>query len=63
MASYRIDLTDEQEEFLDLYLSVHPLPPPNKREDYPGLIAKNFINSMMKRRDEFEALKKKIEEV
>jgi hypothetical protein len=47
-------LTEEQEKFLDIYLKVCPLRPEHKREDYPALIATNFITSMMKRRSEFE---------
>ena len=45
---YSINLTKEQEKFLDKYLKDHPLRPEHKRRDYPGLIAKNFINSMIK---------------
>lgn len=51
---YEVELTEEQENFLDIYLYVHPLRSEHKREDYPGLIAHNFINSMMRRRGEFE---------
>lgn len=49
-----VELTDEQEEFLDIYLAVCPLRPEHKREDYPAVIATNFINSMMKRKEEFK---------
>jgi len=50
---YKVVLDDEQEKFLDIYLTVNKLRPEHKREDYPGLIATNFINSMMKRKNEF----------
>ena len=46
---YTIELNDEQEKFLDMYLKLFPLRPEHKREDYPGLIPKNFINSLMDR--------------
>jgi len=47
-------LTKEMEEFLDIYLIVCPLRPEHKREDYPALVATNFISSMMKRKDQFQ---------
>jgi hypothetical protein len=55
---YEISLTEEQEKFLDLYLKIYPLRPEHKREDYPGLIANNFINSQMKRIEELKAVYK-----
>jgi len=51
---YVIELNDQQEKFLDIYLAVCPLRAEHTRQDYPGLIANNFINSMMKRQHEFE---------
>ncbi len=62
MAKYEITLSDEQESFLDIYLKVCPLRPEHTRKDYPGLIANNFINSMLKRRDEFEKRYKQLKE-
>jgi len=53
MGRYYIDLTDEQEKFVTLYLAVFKLRPEHTRADYPGLISLNFINGMMKRRHEF----------
>lgn len=53
MATYTITLNDRQEKFLDLYLVLFELREGDNREDYPGLIANNFINSMMKRTPEF----------
>jgi hypothetical protein len=55
---YEIELTDEQEHFLDLYLQVNPLRPEHTRAIYPGLIVHNFINSMMKRSNEFRGMYK-----
>lgn len=53
MGKYVIILNDEQEDFLDCYLDVNPLREEHKREDYPRLVVCNFINSMMKRKNEF----------
>ena len=53
---YEIELTNEQEKFLDLYLTVYPLREEHKREDYPSVIANNFINSMMKRENEIRGV-------
>lgn len=58
MAEYKIILSDEEERFLDLYLAVCPLRQEHTREDYPGLIARNFISSMMKRINEFKGIYK-----
>jgi hypothetical protein len=52
MGEYKIILDDEQEKFLDLYLATFPLRPCHTREQYPGLIARNFINSMTSRKEE-----------
>ena len=49
-----VKLNEEQEKFLDIYLAVCPLRPEHKRDDYPAVVATNFINSMMKRKDEFQ---------
>ena len=63
MGRYFVDLSEEQEAFLDVYLDVNPLRPGDTRQDYPGLVAKNFINSMMKRQVEFTArFEKKVKE-
>lgn len=56
MSEYKIVLTEEMEDFLDLYLEVNRLRPEHARKDYPGVIAHNFITAMMKRRLEFEGL-------
>lgn len=53
MAKHTIELTEEQELFLDIYLAVCPLREGHYREDYPGIVANNFINSMMKREPQF----------
>lgn len=53
MGLYFIWLNKRQEKFLDLYLAVRPLRPGHKRRHYPGLIANNFINSMMKYKEKF----------
>jgi len=53
MGGYKVILNTEEEKFLDLYLKVCPLREEHTREDYPGLIAHNFIGSMMKRKNEF----------
>ena len=53
MGEYKLLLDDEAENFLDLYLTIFPLREGHTREMYPGLIANNFINSMMKRKHEF----------
>lgn len=58
MGVYKIVLTDEQEKFLNLYLHLHPLREGHARADYPGLIANNFINGMMKRWNEFRGVYK-----
>lgn len=51
---YLIDLNPDQEEFLDKYLAVANFK--HRREEYPGLVINNFINSMIKRRgDEVKA--------
>ncbi len=51
--TYTITLDDETEKFLDLYLTLRPLRPEHSRDEYPGLIAQNFIGSMRKRESEF----------
>ena len=48
MGLYFIWLNKRQETFLDLYLTVRPLRSGHKRRHYPGLVANNFINSLMK---------------
>jgi len=58
MGLYWCWLTKKQERFLDLYLTVRPLRPGHKRRHYPGLIAKNFINSMLAREDKFKEVYK-----
>jgi len=58
MAEYKVILSDEVERFLDLYLKIHPLRSEHTRADYPSLIANNFINSMMKRTNEFKGVYK-----
>lgn len=47
---YEVILPDKIERFLDWYLKEHPLRPEHTRNDYPGLVITNFINSMMKRK-------------
>ena len=59
MGKYEVMLTNEQERFLDLYLKVCPLREEHTRKDYPGLIANNFINSMMKRKVDFLVMHRK----
>ena len=58
MAKYSIELDDVQEEFLDMYLQTFPLREGFERKDYPGLIAKNFINSLISRREEVKSMYK-----
>lgn len=58
MSEYKIILSDEVEQFLDLYLKVYPLRSEHHRTDYPSLIVHNFINSMMKRTNEFKGVYK-----
>ena len=53
---YKVELDEEQERFLDLYLATFPLREGHTREMYPGLIAKNFINGMMARREEIKRI-------
>ena len=60
MGLYFIWLTKTQEKFLDLYLTVKPLRPEHRRRHYPGLVAKNFINSMMAREKELREIYKKL---
>ena len=55
---YYIELDDDAERFLDLYLATFPLREGHTREIYPGLIAQNFINSMMARREEIKRVYK-----
>jgi len=55
---YEIELNEEQEKFLELYLSVYPLREEHTKKDYPGIIAKNFIMSMMKRENEIKGIYK-----
>lgn len=56
---YVVILDDKQEDFVKLYLSVSNLRQGHTKNMYPGLIAKNFINAMMKRRPQFEAMYEK----
>lgn len=58
MAKYTIELNEEQEKFIQLHLTLHPLREEHKREDYPRLIIHNFINSLMKRKSEFMGIYK-----
>ena len=53
---YLINLNKKQEKFLDMYLKLYPLRKEHKRRHYPGIVAKNFINSLIKREDEFKKL-------
>lgn len=53
---YEIELSPEEEQFLDLYLSLYPLREGHMRKDYPGLIAHNFIGSMMQRVNEMKGI-------
>jgi hypothetical protein len=55
---YQVELDDLQECFLNLYLATFPLREGHTREMYPGLIAKNFINSMMGRTEEVKRVYK-----
>jgi len=49
---YVVELSEKQEEFLDIYLAVRPLKPEHTRDQYPSLVVNNFINSLMKDRRE-----------
>ena len=53
MGEYIVVLNDEQEDFLDAYFTSCPLREEHSREDYPNLVVNNFINSMLKRKNEF----------
>lgn len=59
MAEYKVILSDEAEQFLNLYLTVCLLRPEHTRNDYPNLVVNNFINSLMNRRLDFMAMYEK----
>ncbi len=58
MGTYVVELSSKEEEFLDLYLNTYQLREEHTRNDYPGLIAHNFIQSMMKREKEIKKVYK-----